>query len=191
MKSFYDLLAGIHDLILSIAIVAGGIWTLVTFRSLKAKNKAEAELSEILVHIEKQKRELVEEGILEIDVFAKQEAIEFIGLYCISIVLKCSNKGNRITELNLTSPSLISISEVIFDSNGNSSLQFYMEQGGYNTDVFSIRAGAFTKFPYFVNVKKKGLFKIDVFAKTDERDNLHNDAEIETHWTGSTFINIK
>lgn len=195
MENFGQFASIMHDIILSLAILAGGIWTLITFNSLKSKNKAEAELSEILLNIEKGKRALVEQGVVEIEVKATQIPTDENENYCIGIVIKFTNKGNSATTLDLTSDDLIYVSEVLFDTNGNSALKPIKTQGGYHTDIMTIRAEAITKFTYFIHLSNNGLFVINVFTKAYERDSEIDKKvrgeEADVYWTGSTFVHVK
>lgn len=46
-EKFKNIMGGVQSLVVSIAFVTGGIWTLVTFDILSQKERAEIELKEI------------------------------------------------------------------------------------------------------------------------------------------------
>jgi hypothetical protein len=185
----------IHEVILSIAIIVGGIWTLVTFRTLRSKNKAEAELAKIELEIETAKKRLFEQAIIDIQINTKQEILEDKNDYVISIVAKFTNNGNRNTNLDFSSPFFIIVSCIDFDDNGNSYQNEYICQEAYNNSTMILRAGATVEFPYFVKVKEKGLFVIELWLKLDEEerkiDNAVRGEKLdETYWTGSSYLMI-
>jgi hypothetical protein len=194
MEEFEKFTSAVQNIFASFAIIIAGFWTYFTFRHLRTKNKADAELASILLNVEKEKRNLVEHGILEIEISAKQIKTVNDENYCIAIIAKFTNKGNSITSIDLTSNELIIINEVLFDSNGMSYLNPLKYQAGYQSGIFSIRAGATTKYPFFVMVNSKGIYTIDIFAKVYDRDSkldtILNENPSDNYWTGGTYVEI-
>ena len=53
-ERFNNLLSGLKNLVLSISIIIGGIWTIITFNVLNKVNKARIELTELEKKLEEQ-----------------------------------------------------------------------------------------------------------------------------------------
>jgi hypothetical protein len=186
----------IYKIVLSVAIVVGGSWTLITFWTLRSRNKAESELAKIELEIETAKKKLFEQAIIDIGLISKQEMVEGASDLIIALNAKFTNKGNRNTNLDFSNPFFIIISSVEFDDNGNSHHIEHVRQKAYNPSNYIMRAGATVEFPYFVKVKHKGLFVIELWLKLDEEerkvDNATRGKKLdETYWTGSSYIVIQ
>src|SRR5436305_1913900 len=62
-EKFKNVLSGVQSIVLSVAVLVGGIWTTVTFRLLHTTTKAEADLEEL-------NRKLKQQAIVQINIQA-------------------------------------------------------------------------------------------------------------------------
>src|SRR5262245_32345243 len=92
---FQLIAAGIQSILVTLALLIGGIWTLYTFRALYLKQKAQAELA-------KTEAEIFRQAVVKIIVDARQEM--FGGeTRCIAADVTVENLGNRNTKLDFSS----------------------------------------------------------------------------------------
>lgn len=94
-ESFKDLASGIQSLIVSFAVLAGGGWTLYTFRSLASAQKARAELSEI---------ERQQQPALGMAIDAQVSTVTQNGSYELVLNLELRNDGRENISFDVSEP---------------------------------------------------------------------------------------
>jgi hypothetical protein len=181
-EAFKNLAEGIQSIVVSAAVVIGGIWTLYTFSALKTKKRAETEL--------------FEQAVLDIDVNASQQRFDNSdGLY-IGIVVGIINKGNRNTFLDFRKMPVFKITKVRFDEQGagKETQVLEIQTGGYLT----LRRGAAYQVPRLVQVREKGFYFVRFsVALSEEELVVHTatakDAEYrkgEVVWSGQSYVTV-
>jgi hypothetical protein len=110
-ETFSEIASGIQSLVVAAAALAGGVWALYRFGSLKEVEKARAELERV-------GKSLLERGIFDIQVKAKQLSA-VANSHCYVVVnAVVHNSGNR-TEVIDWSKSGIYVTHVSSDAHGH------------------------------------------------------------------------
>src|SRR5882757_2985695 len=87
-ERFKNIAAGVQSCVIAVSVVIGGIWTYYLFKALNAKGRAIAELHELELRDR-------EQGVIDIEISAKQVAIPGGTGRDIAIDIKVKNLGNR------------------------------------------------------------------------------------------------
>ena len=199
---FKNLTASFQSLMISIAVVTGGMWALITFFKLKMVEKAKADL-------EKVRDEVTKRSPIKISLSTDQYPTE--GNFLISVDLEIENVGTK-TELIDWTKSKIEAVKIEEDELGDIELgKPIILKSAYhiiNTVSSSIDAGNTENFPFTFIISNHGLYVINAFLvgsphETEHaREALKNVAEevrIEaeengirhhTGWGSSTFIKV-
>ena len=176
----------IKNIVVAVAVVIGGVWTLYTFWSLQSSNRAAAELEELNSRIFRQ-------PVLQIDFDIKQESLSNDPSNYISGYVNIKNIGKRnalIKFINNNPP--FTASEVTFDSAGGPVLgnkygQYPPKYAGY-----SVRVGDTEKIPFFLRVGKSGLYFVDFEVQVSEHQIDGKGESVETmSWASSEYIEVK
>jgi len=155
-EKFKNILAGIQSLVISVAVVIGGVWTLITFNVLDQVAKARAEL-EVL-----QSRH----SAIEIDIEASQVSLsDDQRKQCIlaSVVIKNTGTQNAVLEFQRDGP--MAVTPVTFDKNGapvygetvRASIAGSNPRKTITTGTF-VRAGSRSHYRILVPVQKPGVY---------------------------------
>jgi hypothetical protein len=189
-ERFKNLAAGIQSIILSIVVIIGGIWTVITFSILGTKEKSMAEL-------EKEKTEQYRQANigLDINIAAKQEQLIANKRYYISALVKITNKAirNRFIDLN---QAPLEVSKVEFDENGSSILSYSLAQKNVISESIVLRTGTSIEFPFLVEVSEKGFYILTLSVKLNKEElEAHKQSggpdKEEIYWSGDTYVLVK
>jgi len=215
-ERFKNLTAGIQSLVISIAVVIGGVWTLYTFSKLGQASKAQAELAELEFKIKSQtaaerkvQAELAElefkikrQTAVEISLEACQHALPGDSSYYVSVIAVIKNVGSRNANLQYSNP--LTILPVGFDANGKilfskpilREITTAPPSGVVTWNL--VRVGTTLKVPFFVPVPGPGLyflhFGVNVGMDQIEQE-VYREAGIENPrgavWSGRKFFIVR
>jgi len=188
--------SAIQNILLSLAIIVGAAWTLFTYRVLRAKRKAEAELADL-------ERRLLTEPSIEIQISSTWRKHPVATGYIINIVVTTANVGTRNTTLFFPdSRKPLGITRVNLSQTGDIELDDSIELGiplGDGSKVLSrgtvLRAGAKTTLPFVAWVEKKGVYLLAFSTTptiTEIQDTIDSGAPPDSKitWTGRSYAVI-
>jgi hypothetical protein len=191
LETLKNITGAIQSIVLSIAIIIGGIWTAYTFSALRTREKAEADLK----YEESERLRQTSVG-LEIIIDARQEQLPSSEGHFISALVKLTNKGNRSMPLNLRNQTL-QVWKVDFDTDGSSAFSGTpLEQRNLVADSIVLRPGTTVNYPFLVNVPERGFYVVSYLVKLD-KDQLRIHIESggptgeDFYWPGNTYVLVK
>ncbi len=157
LEDFNNLASGIQSILVGIAVLVGGGWTLFRFFSLKEIKKAKAEL-------EKTKRDLQKRGHLEIEMTATEMfSSDFTEKY-IYLSLNVKNVGNY-AEVIRWKESTVSATPIRIGANGNvelgNKIQENIHSRYFNLAGTVIDPGISMKFTYLIPVENSGVYYLE------------------------------
>ena len=176
--TFYNVAKGVQSIVITLAVIIGGIWTVYTFSVLGTAEKA--------------KLELFKQAAFEIDVNAKYETTGEKSFYILGIIT-ITNKGNR-NSLFSSKNSVLTVYKIDFDNRGGSTFREVAKMEYPAGSV--IRTGTSHKHPFLLRVFEKGAYYINYAAPiTDEDAKIYKESGGEdiqnVSWSGQTHLVIK
>ena len=182
---FRNILSGVQSLVVSMAVIVGGIWTLITFSVLGEVGKARAERSEI-------EKRLHEQAQIVIQIQASHHLVEN-DKHCIAATVAITNTGERNVFLDYGDPPF-SVAQVTFDAQGKSHFKTALTQPNLLSRSRVLRSGETVNYPFFVVVENTGMYVVQ-FRVPLPPDELpeHLGAggpKGKISWVGSTYVNI-
>lgn len=208
-ERFKNLASGCQSIMLAVAVLIGGIWTLSTFYLLRQKEQAELDLIQLRKQIETSGAELKKINYelktlpaLNIQITGSSAPLpNGNGWYLLSTV-SVQNLGNQTATLDFSQGEPFLIFPVDFSSEGQPIFgnvrKFHVIPGGnpnYPPDTVAVRAETTESFVFGTAVDKPGLyllsFRVDV-APSD-REVLAGGAEEQgrlVRWAASAFTVI-
>lgn len=192
---FNKIASGIQALVVAIAVVIGGIWTLYTFASLNQIEKASADL-------EQSRRDLRERGILDIKLEPKQISNVKDRFRYITIDVTLHNTGNRTEIINwdksgiaATQVNVNAAGQVVF---GMTSKAKYVIPG-QDIPSSSILPGQIRKMPFLITVKNPGIFYLVFHAAVSPLEEKIHEKEhrsagiqgLEFLWQSATYFSVE
>ncbi|WP_299847715.1 hypothetical protein [uncultured Roseovarius sp.] len=198
-EKFEKTCAGLKNIAMIIAIVVGGGWTLHVFQAQLNVEQAKAALQKL-------EMEIAEKAALEVNVEAKQVETTGLGykpalpLKIIAGTIQISNRGNRDTQIDLSSGP-VTIARILgFDDKGEptfgsrSTAFVYYTHDGPAAGKILLAEGS-EKLRFIANVKTSGLYSVIFTVPRDEAEFEVAEAllpEATTYsWTGSTLVAVK
>jgi len=196
-ERFTNIASGIQNIVLTVAIVIGGLWTAFTFSTLKTKYKSQAEITELELKNARTKDELAEKGaVIDIKLEAKQEILSDDEKYCIAVLAKLTNTGVKNTMVDLSQESPLTAYLIFFNEDGTSDRVEVVTQGDYSLSSTVVRSGYTIQLPLFIKVRSKGLYVLKFRVRLDKNEMLIDSAKRGTssekiYWEGSTYVQVK
>jgi hypothetical protein len=196
-EKFNNISSGIQNIILTTAIIIGGLWTAFTFSTLKTKYRAEAEITELELKNARTKEELAEKGaVLDIKLDARQEILTDNKGYCIAVLAKITNTGVKNTLVDLSQEAPLTAYLISFNDDGTSDRSEVIVQKDYSLSSTVVRSGYTIQLPLFIKVASKGLYVLEFRVRLDKNeiliDNAKRGSNVENiYWEGSTYVLIK
>jgi hypothetical protein len=196
-EKFKNISSGVQSIVFTIAIIIGGLWTAFTFSTLKTKNKAQAELTDLDLKNARTKDELAEKGaVVDISLDAKQEMMNDGKGFYISVLAKIKNAGVKNTLVDLSKAEPLKVYKLSFNADGTSYREDPILQGDYNLSSTVLRSGAAIQVPLFVKVQYKGLYVLEFSIQLDKNElRIDNEKRKENaeyvYWVGSTYVLVK
>jgi hypothetical protein len=177
-ENFKNIAAGIHSIVIVLALIVGGIWTLWTFSSLGERQKAQDEL--------------FKQAVLDIIVDCKQEQLNNDDY--IHANVKIVNHGKRNTFLDF-SDSPCQVHKLVFSDDGSAETTFSISQDNLTSRSIVLRSGATQEYPFVIKVPEKGFYVIEYRVPLDSTEfTEHTRAggpEGKIFWVGSATVMIK
>ena len=161
-ERFQKIASGVQAVLVSVAVVIGGGWTLYTFNSQLQVENAQAQ-------VRKLKREIEAEPKIEISLDLRQVASLARGKYVLSGLVTLKNVGNATTALFLTDDS-ITIFRVAFNEKGIETWVPVREvpiRVSENATVVALmsHATAANFAPFTVELNEPGIYAVRFFAE--------------------------
>jgi hypothetical protein len=193
-----DIASAVQSIVLSIAVVAGGLWTAYTFDALNSRDKAKAELREI-------NRKLKEQALIEAHISAQQRELPGSNNFNIYIVIELTNKGNRNTKIKLgESPLAVTHFKQIPGTDKSPAPKHYPILTFKDTshsklgslDYTVLRAGRTVRWVAWISADQPGLYLVSFQAELspEEQEVSIGDGMDPTHKdyaTAREFVVIK
>ncbi len=196
LDKFKSILEIVQLIAVITAILIGGGWTLYTFISLEAVNKAKIELEEM-------KHKLIRRAVLDINLVAENETKKDQAEYYISATVTVANKGTREAHLDFSEhPFLtpLSISKVTFDKKGGpefvNSQTYKINMAISEIIDVVLLPNENISLPFYVKVKEAGVYFLEfsVPQKGIERKEhekiINNELFGDTIWTKGIFLKV-
>lgn len=201
-ERFNNISAGIQSIVISIAVIVGGIWSAYTFKSLLSIEKAEAELTAAQKAIK---------GIPSLDVSLEIKQFRKLSgkKTGVLVEVKLQNTGSRYVTLDLTSDALSATELAVSDQGILYSLGKIIANycpgvemsGPYTGNVQGIPIGSTRIVPYYFETDRRGIYLIEFdspmsksLQKEIDREfaefNHFYPAEEGIKWGASTIIKV-
>lgn len=184
-EKFKNIADGIHNIVIVIALIVGGIWTLWTFSSLGERQKAQDER-------QKAQDELFKQAVLDIILDCKQEQLNNEDY--IHANVKIVNHGKRNTFLDF-SDSPCQVHKLVFNDDGSAETTFSISQDNLTSRSIVLRSGATQEYPFVIKVPEKGFYVVEYRVPLDSTEfTEHTRAggpQGKIFWVGSATVMIK
>lgn len=183
VEFFATLMGGIESIFVSLAILLGGIWGIMSFRSLKETAFRRAQIGHLEAELRKTEEEIRQielsnrkQAVLAISIHATQVSLPDDTQTYISVVVSIENRGSRNTRLPASrSPFIVRAVEV----DDSDALTFTQEQS-YQVRRASdprhpppniiVRAGGMERIPFFCAVSHPGLYLLTFRVSMTENE---------------------
>ena len=182
-EAFEALMGGIESLVVSVGLIVGGLWALISFKALReiAYRRIQIEKSEV----ERRKTEAEirqielgnkQQAVLDISIEASQQSLPNDPARYVSAVVEIVNNGSRNTRLP-TSRDPFTVRTVELKEDG--SFEFvegrtYMVRRASNPmkppPNVIVRAGGRERIPFFFRVDGPGLYLLTFRVTMDEKE---------------------
>lgn len=182
-ETFSKVSQGVQSIVVTLAVIIGGVWTVYTFSVLGTTEKA--------------KLELFQQAVLDVSLSARQESIGGDERFYIIGEAVLTNKGNRNTMIG--EECTIVLSKFSFDESGKGHWE-KMSEFSYGKEIL-LRSGASRQFPFATTVSEKGMYSVEFLTPvTDKNDqrilNESRTSEIVAGtasgvWYSSTYLIVK
>lgn len=164
-ERFQKISAGIQSIVITLAVVIGGIWTLYVFNSQLQVENAHAQLQKL-------KRELNSQPNIEVLVQTETIQIPETEIRYITGDFKFRNSGTRNTVIKLSAKPIM-LSKVSIDIKGDINLNKLYEVSSYSAHDLRIREltvypNMESLLPFIVRVDKPGLYFISVVSNKSD-----------------------
>jgi len=181
-ERFSNVASGIQNIVVIVAVVIGGLFTLSTFL-----------LGDWAEHSRRQNLGL------SINVKAKQEEKgPDPNHYYISAVVEITNRGSAPRSVEFEEVSPLRVETIDFDEQGRTEtpVLLFIEK---NPNAMSrvIRSEETVNYPFLVRVKNKGFYRVSLWVKLnkDERKvheaTVGNETSEDIFWDGQTIVLVK
>ncbi len=207
VEFFATLMSGIESILVSLAILLGGIWGLISFRSLRETAFRRAQIGHLDAELRK-----TEEEIRQIELSNRKQAVLAISIHTtqvslpddtqryISVVVSIENLGSRNARLP-TSRSPFTVRAVQVDD--GDALSFTQEQPyqvrrasdpRYPPPNIIVRAGGIERIPFFCKVGLPGLYLLTFHVSMTKEEQEVAEQEgfsFAGSWVAKEYIIVK
>lgn len=173
-EDFSNLASAIESIVVAIAVVVGGVWTLIRFSALGSIQKAKADL-------EATRRKLRERGIFNFTMEATQLTDNTTTDRQIVVSVRVQNDGNRSEVINW-SVSFLRVTQMISSKEhegltyGHSIVLPYTTSDG-PAIASSVMPGQARTFPFLAAVASPGIYQLQFVAKLSPAEASISEAE--------------
>jgi hypothetical protein len=194
-ENLKNLASVIQSLVVSIGLILGGIWTLLTFRIFALKDKAEAELQKIKREISQIEQELSQSPVIQISMQAKQKDISQDSNRYIEVDVVVENKGNKAANIKLSDNTPLTIARVEVSSENKVSEQtkndipiYYVEENIQTLVKIKLRPGFSESYSFIARVDQPGIYLLTFKLPVPSEDKDLNFTPIAPWWGTSRFV---
>lgn len=153
-ENFSKVAQGVQSIVITVAVIIGGAWTVYTFSVLGSAEKA--------------KLELFQQSVLDVSINARQDSIAGDERFYILGEAVITNKGNR--NAIISDNTKIVLSKFSFDESGNGKWE-KMSEFGYGGEAL-LRSGASNHFPFATTVLEKGMYNVEFRSPVTDKKEL-------------------
>ena len=184
--AFQSCAAGVQSLLVSAAVIAGGMWTVFTFTALGSAARA--------------KRDLFEQAVLNITTTAEQVALPDSPFFGVAIRATLTNAGNRNVYLDFLKVPPFSVIPVNFDEAGVAVMSAQITGNLGRFVGMTLRRGATQQFCVVGAVSTRGLHYVEFQVAVSDAERLvHEMLEPRGErpemgslvWTDMTYIVVE
>ncbi len=171
-------LSGIESLVVVLAIIFGGIWTLIIFGPFQQVRRAKAELTAI-------EQKIKEQAVIHITIDAVQASLPNDPSFFISITVNLYNEGTRIAALVHLKSRPLSVASFSFKDDGElelrNTIRVPVPTGSPPWLGTALLPGDSGQIPFFVRLKEPGLYMLQFSTQANpvERDLALEAGELE------------
>jgi len=174
----------LKNIVLAVAIIFGGGWTLFTFLELDTVNHSKAELKALNVSVFRQ-------PVLHIEMELKQEHLGNDKHRYIAGYVRVENIGKENAVLRFqNNSSPFTATEVSFAKSGKMSLGKKYHQYPPKYAGYVVRASDIEKIPFFIQVGKAGLYFVDFEVNVCHQDVDGTSESNGKSWSSSKYIKL-
>jgi hypothetical protein len=183
----------LQALVVSLAVLVGGAWTLYTFGTLGQIDRAQAELEQL-------QRNLRQRGILEIVMEATQLPVLNRGMSPVVVSVSVKNTGNRTEVLDWLKGGLW-IAPVVTDASPAPSfgaqIRLPYTLPGAETPSSSILPGQTRKFPFLATLLPKRIYHLQFRVEVSPLEQKEHQSEhllssdFAYVWQAATYIAVR
>jgi hypothetical protein len=165
-ERFQQLTSGFQNIVITIAVVVGGMWTLFTFQALKTREKAKLDL-EIA-----QYRRAALDVIIKAEYVDQSESAPHPQSHFIVATVQLVNRGTVHTEVNVNSEPLI-VQRFEDSAQGPRPVEHgaFQPLGDQGTGSV-IRPNSTAEYTYLIPVSGPGIYLLSFRATADERSTI-------------------
>jgi len=159
-------LAVVGDAAKVLAILAGGLWSIFLFASLRQWSRGRIELEKVAAEVKKLEFENFRQAVLQLSMKTRQKTIKGDkGRYVLGIV-DIENKGNRNTRVSWGKEKPLSVRTVEINGSGvadyGTPMQYAVSAGREDVEYsgWIVRVGAREQIPFCIRIDAPGLYQI-------------------------------
>jgi len=197
-ERFKNLCSAFQSIVISLAVVVGGGWTLYTFTKLRTIEKAQAELNQATFQRPVLNVQVAGTVLDQATVTALRKGGAFKP-YVVQVVVTITNQGNLLEALDLTADSLF-LTQLQSSSGGTVFIMqggAFRVAGGYEPSIAVVRPGNTITLPYLVDMENPGVYLLEFRApvasstsKAAIKDAAISKPTEAAVWTAQTFVLI-
>jgi len=163
-EKFNNIASGIQSLVITTAVIIGGIWTLVTFNVLNQVEQSKAQLREI-------EQRLKQFGTVDVQIEATQESLPNDTSEYISAIVQVKNIGTRTVILEYPDDGPFSATRVVLAENGRMNIGEIVRAkiSAASNPWLAVSGsrllpGEVERTPFFVKIAEPGLYKLTFYV---------------------------
>jgi hypothetical protein len=168
---FNKISGGLQSVVVSIAVLVGGGWTLYSFISLDIVAKAKADLEKTRAELSDV---LQKQAVLETTIASVQGPRSANGDYHLAVTVTLQNKGARNTEIQWTKATPLTVKRLIGADGQSADRQLiFVKPVSLSTNPpvkYLILAGGTLRLPFLVRVPGSGLYYLEFQTEVSTLD---------------------
>lgn len=169
-ERFSKIVGGIQSLVVCVAIVTGGIWTLYTFSSLNLLQKARADLDKTRAEL---RDTLEKQPVVEVTTTCRQVRGNR-GSYYIAVDVKLVNRGGRSTLIQWARAVPLALRRINTDDDEKDQeppiFAKPLSIGSTPASQYAILSGGSVRLPFLVRVHRPGVYYVEFQAEVTAID---------------------
>jgi hypothetical protein len=170
--------AGIaQSAVISLAVIVGGIWTLITFNVMGEARKARQDYEKGEAELERMREGLKKSVVPEVRMSVEQSTLAGDGSFYLAALVDVDNTGSAIAELDLGSEVPFEVNRVEYEDDGDPEFQagrsaWYHSAPNPNdlTKLVRIHPGGHKTLPFLVRLEKPGHYLVSFHALVRQVD---------------------